>query len=100
MSQTVHDFIPSYVSVEFADLLEKKGDIKILKIVDGTVYRFPSNNYKFVFKWAILENGSVIGWNENPSKGWSFPIIGKRAIQNFYKKNSFYQIPTQLLEFL
>ena len=35
--------------------------------------RWPSKE-KFVFNWVILENNIAIGWNENPSRGWSFPV--------------------------
>jgi hypothetical protein len=30
---------------------------------------------KNVYYWCILKNGYAVGWNENPSRGWSFPII-------------------------
>lgn len=26
--------------------------------------------------WFTLENGKRVGWNENPSTGWSFPVLG------------------------
>lgn len=28
-----------------------------------------------VHTWCLLENGKAVGWNENPSRGWSFPVI-------------------------
>lgn len=28
-----------------------------------------------VYNWWILADGHAIGWNENPSRGWSFPVI-------------------------
>ena len=30
---------------------------------------------KNVHHWVELENGYAVGWNENPAKGWSFPVI-------------------------
>jgi len=30
--------------------------------------------HKYVFIWFKLENGWAVGWNENPSRGWSFPV--------------------------
>lgn len=30
--------------------------------------------HKHVMIWWELENGVAIGWNENPSRGWSFPV--------------------------
>lgn len=32
----------------------------------------PSKN---VYCWVVLANGKAVGWNENPSKGWSFPVV-------------------------
>jgi len=28
-----------------------------------------------VHVWWELENGYAVGWNENPSRGWSFPVV-------------------------
>jgi hypothetical protein len=33
---------------------------------------------KNVMYWIEIEGGKAIGWNENPSSGWSFPIISYR----------------------
>lgn len=30
---------------------------------------------KDVHVWWELENGKAVGWNESPSRGWSFPVI-------------------------
>jgi hypothetical protein len=30
--------------------------------------------HKNVMNWCILKNGYAVGWNENPSVGWSFPV--------------------------
>ena len=27
-----------------------------------------------VHSWYLLENRWVVGWNENPGRGWSFPV--------------------------
>ena len=39
-------------------------------------YRFgwpgPQKNVHY---WVELENGYAVGWNENPSRGWSFPVV-------------------------
>jgi hypothetical protein len=34
-------------------------------------------SHKNVFLWVELENGHCVGWNENPSRGWSFPVFKK-----------------------
>jgi hypothetical protein len=31
--------------------------------------------HKNVFYWVELENGYAVGWNENPARGWSFPVV-------------------------
>ena len=30
---------------------------------------------KHVYCWWELEQGYAVGWNENPNRGWSFPVI-------------------------
>jgi hypothetical protein len=30
---------------------------------------------KNVHFWVELANGFIVGWNENPSRGWSFPVM-------------------------
>jgi len=32
----------------------------------------PQRNVHF---WVVLENGYAVGWNENPARGWSFPVV-------------------------
>jgi len=31
-------------------------------------------NHKNVHNWWKLQNGYAVGWNENPSVGWGFPV--------------------------
>ncbi len=31
--------------------------------------------HKNVYVWWELEDGHAVGWNENPSRGWSFPVV-------------------------
>lgn len=35
-------------------------------------------NHRHVFSFIILSNGWAVGWNENPSHGWSFPKSVKK----------------------
>lgn len=30
-------------------------------------------HHKNVYSWVLLKNGLAVGWNESPSRGWSFP---------------------------
>ena len=36
--------------------------------------RWPGN-HRYVHAWFVLSNGKAVGWNENPQRGWSFPVI-------------------------
>jgi hypothetical protein len=40
--------------------------------------------HKNVFVWWSLDNGYAVGWNENPSIGWSFPSIKLKNIQSSF----------------
>jgi hypothetical protein len=32
-------------------------------------------NHRYVKVWFVLANGKAVGWNDNPTRGWSFPVI-------------------------
>jgi hypothetical protein len=51
-------------------------DVEVVK-VHGYSYHFKPwpGPHKHVFLWVELANGYAVGWNENPSRGWSFPVI-------------------------
>lgn len=36
--------------------------------------------HKNVTYWVELANGKAVGWNENPSKGWSFPVVKMKKV--------------------
>jgi hypothetical protein len=31
--------------------------------------------HKNVRRWYVLDNGKAVGWNENPTRAWSFHVI-------------------------
>lgn len=31
--------------------------------------------HRNVHVWWLLANGKRVGWNENPKRGWSFPVV-------------------------
>lgn len=31
--------------------------------------------HRYVHAWYVLANGKAVGWNENPKRGWSFPVV-------------------------
>ena len=60
--------------------IEKYLDCKIIKEYavhnKGFIsWKSIGGSHKFVYSWILLENGIAIGWNENPARGFSFPII-------------------------
>ncbi len=75
MNKILRDSVPSEFFREFMDTRAAKFlDIPITKEVEGHKRRWPGKE-KFVFFWWILANGYAVGWNENPSRGWSFPVV-------------------------
>ena len=56
----------------------KMKDIVVVKehcsLIDQDEYQDWLGTHKNVYSWAELENGYAVGWNENPAKGWSFPV--------------------------
>lgn len=68
---------PEFSGCEYrTDRAQRFADVKVVKEFDATKpdQRWPGKQ-KNVFYWVALANGYAVGWNENPSKGWSFPII-------------------------
>jgi hypothetical protein len=52
----------------------KFSDIEVIQEFES--YNEPwIGNHKNVHFWFVLENGYAVGFNENPAKGWSFPLI-------------------------
>lgn len=45
----------------------------VIREIDGRDDPWPGK-HKNVLNWCILETGYAVGWNESPSKGWSFLI--------------------------
>lgn len=58
-------------------------DVRAYKMLDVEVVE--DNTYpvrkawigkeKHVYNWVALVNGYAVGFNENPSRGWSFPVV-------------------------
>ena len=44
-------------------------------IEDGDAYERWPGPQRNVHFWVELENGHAVAWNENPSRGYSFPSI-------------------------
>lgn len=48
-------------------------DIEVIEKIDGRDVPW-IGSHKNVINWYKLDNGYAVGWNENPSIGWSFPV--------------------------
>lgn len=57
----------------------KMKDVIITKehcsMIDQDDYQRWPGKHKNVFFWVELKSGHAVGWNENPARGWSFPVI-------------------------
>ncbi len=73
--KTLKDYLPYEFTSQFDDIRAYKyKDVKVLREVDGCVKAWPGT-HKNVLSWYILENGYSVGFNENPARGWSFPVV-------------------------
>ena len=79
--RTLKDYMPrEFMGGEYHDTKAfKLADVVVVKEhcrhYDQDEYiRWPGK-HKNVHYWVELENGYIVGWNENPARGWSFPVI-------------------------
>lgn len=73
--QKLIDWLPYEFEVEFCDTRAYQFiNVNIINVNNFCSKKWPGE-HKFVFNWVELENGYAVGWNENPARGWSFPII-------------------------
>ena len=45
------------------------------QFIDQDEYIKWPGSHKNIHLWVELENGYAVGFNENPKKGWSFPVL-------------------------
>jgi len=71
----LRDVLPrEALSSEFFDAKFRKYlDYEVLERITKYDPRFPFK-HKNIHIWWALENNIAVGWNENPSTGWSFSI--------------------------
>lgn len=82
-TRTLLEVAPHEFAEEFADTQAwKMRDVNVVAIhsggFGGAELPWPGRE-KNVFNWYELENGYAVGWNENPSRGWSFPVVKMKA---------------------
>lgn len=77
------DVMPREFSYEYVDTKAyKMKDIEVVQKYSTVdcgydsiqVKSFPGT-HKNVYVWYELVNGYAVGINENPSRGWSFPVV-------------------------
>lgn len=71
----LRDVLPSEaLSVEFSeDKFQRYLDSEVIETITKYDSRFPFT-HKNIYVWWILKDNMAVGWNENPSRGWSFPV--------------------------
>jgi hypothetical protein len=70
--QTLADVMPHEFVSQFKDTRAYKFHVvRVAKEHEN----YWIGKHKNVFYWVELENGYAVGWNENPARGWSFPIV-------------------------
>lgn len=79
MSKTLLECLPAeFRSSEYnQSRAYRLRDALVVASHDNRVKPWPGP-HKNVFVWYVLNNGKAVAWNENPSKGWSFPVISYR----------------------
>ncbi len=69
--KTLKDVLPR----EFLDFRESRAfamrNVGVKEEIDDRPWIGSAKN---VHVWWILENGYAVAWNENISRGWSFPV--------------------------
>lgn len=66
--------VRGYVGAKVLELL----DVEVVEEVDGCLpgQGWPGHE-RNVMWWYKLVNGQIVGFNENPSRGWTFPVRGR-----------------------
>lgn len=81
MAKTLREAMPrEFSGGEYAeDRAQKFADVEVVREFNATKpsERWPGK-HKNVFSWVALANGYAVGWNENPGRGWSFPVVPYR----------------------
>ena len=81
VSKTLAEAMPEELTTCEYDETRAYGmrDVVVVKehcsMTDQDDYQYWPGKHKNIFFWVELENGFLVGWNENPERGWSFPVI-------------------------
>jgi histidinol phosphatase-like PHP family hydrolase len=66
----LREWLPEDAELSESDRVFKYLDVEVVSEHDN---HHPFK-HKYVYSWCLLENNIAVGWNENPSIGWTFPI--------------------------
>jgi len=82
---TLREVMPREMMDGYFEKVEKFANVEVLEQFYTTESSFVSNEsikvaswpgvHKNVHFWVKLVTGHKVAWNENPSTGWSFPVI-------------------------
>jgi len=82
---TLRDFVPHEFFAEFMDTraatmldVEVEEEHSLIDFCEDKWVSWPGT-HKNVYNWVKLVDGRCVGWNESPSRGWSFPVFGKKT---------------------
>lgn len=72
MIKTLKDVLAvEFMGIEYEnDRARKYADMQVVR---EHQFGWPGKHKNVVY-WCELENGLAVGWNENPARGWSFPV--------------------------
>ncbi len=79
-SKTLKDVMPhEFMGGEYCnDRAYTFRDVEVIQehsLSDNNYVSWPGTRNKNVMFWVKLSNGYAVGFNENPARGWSFPVI-------------------------
>lgn len=69
-NEVPQEFFREYMDTKASKML----DSEVLAKIDGRIQHWPGRHQN-VMVWWVLANGYAVGWNENTSIGWSFPVV-------------------------
>ncbi len=80
--KTLRESVPCEFFAEYRDTRAfKLLDCEVaeeISMTDMTKWRRWPGPEKNVMCWWQLADGRAVGWNENPARGWSFPVHGRK----------------------
>ncbi len=74
--KTLRECLPAeFMGCEYESAASRKwADVEVVAKFDSSENPWPGKE-KNVNAWYGLANGRAVGFNENPARGWSFPLI-------------------------